>query len=369
MGKEYCSKLHNSTYRLLDGDKLIRDTFKLSDDATHRIQYRVSTLLKEETSPRETPEGDVVITVGPEEDVLEVKEGVYSVPSKGKVYKFLLKAMLFRDFFSEVSVGLHIGEGKSRMCGITSVCAEHFCFEMNYSGPNLDQVIRGDNSSLANDTKSKEMCIYNVMMMQNTPGQLSVPYTSGLLTRESMTEPVRDSRKAIGIMNIFRKRLLDDKPFYPAEIVNVETALGQQGIVNADIKVNNFVMGGIEGRPRMIDFNILLPSSYKDTPGGVEDFTRSPHSPPEYLRGQHCYEMSMTYSLAHTLAHILKSLSDATGNYACVSLHTNMRLSKWISEAYSENISDRPQPYEVAAHILKAFPFNKNVRFSTLLHR
>ncbi len=78
------------------------------------------------------------------------------------MYKFFHRSV---NFFSEVSVGLYIEEAVRGVCGITSVCPEHFCFEMKYCGPNLDAVARGDYKSIGRDKKAKETCVFNMIMM------------------------------------------------------------------------------------------------------------------------------------------------------------------------------------------------------------
>ncbi len=79
-------------------------------------------------------------------------------------------------------MGLYIEETVSGVCGITSLCPEHFCFEMKYCGPKLDAVARGDHKSIGRHKKVKETCVNNVIMMQSTPGQFTVPLLSGLLS-------------------------------------------------------------------------------------------------------------------------------------------------------------------------------------------
>jgi hypothetical protein len=366
IGKEYYGNLHQCHHKLLDGDYLMTAVFNLSKDAETRIANNKSTMLREvhektnllraHRPPSVYEDGRVV--VGEEEDVFEIKLGVYFVPAKGKVYKFLTKPVSFPEFFSEVSVGLYIEEAsRGGVCGVKRVCPEHFCFEMDYSGPNLDLVLRGTHNLMSNDPVSREMSVYNVIMMQSTPGQYNIPLISGLLKRGDKS--VRDSTTATGILGIFRRNLLDNIPFFLAQAVNVITGLGQQGLVNIDIKVDNFVMSGIDGSPRMIDLNIVLPSGHKDPPSCGTDFSASPQTPPEFLKGRRCYESSMSYSLAHMLKHLLKTLSE---DQACACLHFDLKLSEWIANAYTEVIADRPPLHMAAVYIGNAFPFNKKTR-------
>ena len=366
---DYYKQLHNSTYRIMEGDYLMKDVFNLSETAVKSIQEKKSTLLREVHAKCERfeiarrCESNDEIYIGKHEDVFEVKVGVYFVPSKGKVYKFLHRAINFPEFFSEVSVGLYIEEAVKGVCGITSVCPDHFCFEMKYCGPNLDAVINYDHKSIEKDIKAKEICVYNVIMMQSTPGQFTVPLLSGLLREEHKNAIIRDANTAIGIFTIFRKKILDDLPFFLGELINIVTRLGQQGLVNLDIKADNFLIDGCTGEPKMIDLNIVLPSGHKD-PSRVAcaiDFEISPQTPPEYLKGQRCFESSMSFCLAHTLRHILKMLS-RTGDFAASSLHIDMKLSEWIARAYDENISDRPATHMAAVYIGSAFPFEKRIR-------
>lgn len=368
-GKEYYGDLHQCNNRILDGDFLMTVVFNLSDDAKKRIANKKSTMLREvhektnrfkaQRPPSAYEDGRVV--VGDDEDVLEVKLGVYFVPSQGKVYKFLTKPVSFPEFFSEVSVGLYIEEAsRGGVCGVKRVCPEHFCFEMDYSGPNLDLVLRGTHNLMENDPVAREISVYNVIMMQSTVGQYNIPLLSGLLTRGDHTDKsIRDSTTATGILGIFRRNLLDNIPFFLAQTINVITGLGQQGLVNIDIKVDNFVMSGFDGSPRMIDLNIVLPSGHKDPPSCDIDFSASPQTPPEFLKGRRCYESSMSYSLAHMLKHLLKTLSE---DQACASLHIDLKLSEWIANAYTEVIDDRPPPHMAAVYIGSAFPFNKKTR-------
>lgn len=369
---DYYKQLHNSTHRIMEGDYLMREVFNLSKAAVKLINEKKSTLLKEVhvkcarfEAARQCGSDDEVY-VGEDEDVFEVKTGVYFVPANGKVYKFLHRPVNFPEFYSEVSVGLYIEEAVRGVCGITSVCPEHFCCEMKYCGPNLDAVVRGDYKSIGRDKKAKETCVYNVIMMQSTPGQFTVPLLSGLLKEEHKNAIIRDSKTAIGVLTIFRKKMLNDIPFFLGELINIVTRLGQQGLVNLDIKADNFVIDGCTGQPRMIDLNIVLPSGHKDPPGktGVAcavDFENSPQTPPEYLRGQRCFESSMSFCLAHTLRHILKTLS-FSGDFSASSLHMDMKLSEWIAKAYNENIDDRPAPHIAAVYIGSAFPFEREVR-------
>ena len=366
---DYYRYLHNSTHRILEGDYLMREVFNLSEDAVNAINKKKSTLLREVHSKCERFEAarwcglEDEVYVGEHEDVLEVKIGVYFVPTKGKVYKFMHRPINFPEFFSEVSVGLYIEEGVRGVCGITSVCPEHFCFEMRYGGPNLDTVIRSDLKSIARDKKIKETCVYNLIMMQSTPGQFTVPLLSGLLREEHNNSIMRDANTAIGVFTIFRKKMLDDMPFFLGELINIVTRLSQQGLVNLDIKADNFVIDGCTGQPKMIDFEIFLPSGHKNTPAstGTIDFENSPQTPPEYLRGQRCFESSMSYGLAHMLRHILKALS-SSGDFTAASLHMDMKLSEWIARAYDENVANRPEPHMAAVCIGSAFPFEREVR-------
>lgn len=369
---DYYKQLHNSTHRIMAGDYLMREVFNLSEAAVKLINEKKSTLLREVHAKCARFEAarwcgsDDEVFVGEHEDVFEVKIGVYFVPAKGKVYKFLHRPENLPEFFSEVSVGLYIEEAVRGVCGITSVCPEHFCFEMKYCGPNLDAVVRGDYKSIGRDKKAKETCVYNVIMMQSTPGQFTVPLLSGLLREEHKNAIIRDANTAIGVLTIFRKKMLDDIPFFLGELINTVTRLGQQGLVNLDIKAENFVIDGCTGQPKMIDLNIVLPSGHKDPPGSTgvacaENFENSPQTPPEYLRGQRCFESSMSFCLAHTLRHILMTLS-RSGDFAASSLHMDMKLSEWIARAYDENIGDRPAPHMAAVYIGSAFPFEKEVR-------
>ena len=370
---DYYKQLHNSTHRIMGKHYLMREVFNLSEAAVNSINEKKSTLLREVHAKCARFEAerwcgsDDEVYVGEQEDVFEVKIGVYFVPAKGKVYKFLHRPENFPEFFSEVSVGLYIEEAVRGVCGIISVCPEHFCFEMKYCGPNLDAVVKGDCKFIGRNKKAKETCVYNVIMMQSTPGQFTVPLLSGLLREEHKNAIIRDASTAIGVFTIFRKKMLDDIPFFLGELINIVTRLGQQGLVNLDIKAENFVIDGCTGQPKMIDFNIVLPSGHKDPPGltgvacAAQDFENSPQTPPEYLRGQRCFESSMSFCLAHTLKHILKTLSQS-GDFTASSLHTDMKLSEWIARAYDENISDRPAPHMAAVYIGSAFPFEKEVR-------
>ena len=157
--------------------------------------------------------------------------------------------------------------------------------------------------------------------------------------------------------------MLDDMPFFLGELINIVTRLSQQGLVNLDIKADNFVIDGCTGQPKMIDFEIFLPSGHKNTPAstGTIDFENSPQTPPEYLRGQRCFESSMSYGLAHMLRHILKALS-SSGDFTAASLHMDMKLSEWIARAYDENVANRPEPHMAAVCIGSAFPFEREVR-------
>ncbi|KAK3895676.1 hypothetical protein Pcinc_000599 [Petrolisthes cinctipes] len=99
---------------------------------------------------------------------------------------------------------------------------------MDYSGPNLDLVLRGNHNVMANDIISKEMCIYNVIMMQSTPGQYTIPLLSGLLRKEHKDgSMIRDSTTAVGVLNIFKCHLLNNIPFFLCQ-TNIITRLGQQ---------------------------------------------------------------------------------------------------------------------------------------------
>ena len=100
--------------------------------------------------------------------------------------------------------------------------------------------------------------------MKSTPGQFTIPILSGQLRKEHLEANIYDSHSALGIYNILRKNMLKNFPFFLAELVNTVTRLSQQGLVNPDIKADNFVIDGSTGRPSMIDLNIILPSGHRD---------------------------------------------------------------------------------------------------------
>lgn len=101
-----------------------------------------------------------------EEYILRVKLGVYFIPTLGKVYRFLDSADKFIEYLTEVSVGLRLKECIQSVVGVERVCPEHFCYELQYVGPGLDVVLQADESIIL-DTRYREMCVYNMVMLKH----------------------------------------------------------------------------------------------------------------------------------------------------------------------------------------------------------
>lgn len=380
----------DNTDRLLDAGYLMKQVFELDSQAIQRIESKTSTMLKEVSNkcallrrkrktdvvPDKEREGASVVSttrsdqsgirqkvclfIKEEEYMFEVKLGVYFVPSTGKVYKFLVKTANYPEFFTETSIGLCLKEVVVGACGVNAVCPEHFVIEMDYCGPNLGTVLYA-----SSNRQPDEQCIYNAIMMQSTAENMSVS-TSNLIDH-IFDGKIRDSYRAALLMEYVReKMIIRNLPFFLSEIINIVTRFGRQRLLNLDLKSTNFTVDWISGSPKMIDLNLVLPVGFSDLSRSEKDITDKtfvdyPQTPPEYLKGEACYESSMSYGLAYLLRDVLYALT-RTGDHACISLYVNMRLSEWISRAYSESARNRPSPYGAAILIGSAFPFSKKIK-------
>lgn len=363
--------------RLLDPGYLMKQVFKLDNQAIQRIESKTSSMLKEvnikcallkktrktgTASKREKggPSAVRTVFIKEEEYMFEVKIGVYFVPSTGKVYKFLVNAANYPEFFTETSIGLCVEGVVVGACGVNAVCPEHFVIEMDYCGPSLGTVLYA-----STERQPNEKYIYNAIMMQSTAVKISVRASN--LIDHIFDGKIRDSYRAALLMEYIRKRMIiNNLPFFLSEIVNIVTRFGRQRLINLDLKSDNFTVDWISGSPKMIDLNLVLPVGFSDLNRTEEDITDKtfvdfPQTPPEYLKGETCYESSMSYGLAYLLRDVLYALKE-TGDHACISLYVNMRLSEWISRAYSESARNRPSPYGAAVLIGSAFPFPKNIK-------
>ena len=390
--EKYAEWVHTGEdYRdcLLDPEYLMKQVFQLDQKAIQRIESKTSTMLKEVHSKcdllrktrkmgmvpnREGEETSAVsathslsglqqrvcMFIDEEEYMFEVKIGVYFVPRKGKVYKFLVDTVNYPEFFIEASIGLCVKEAVVGVCGVNAVCPEHFVLEMDYCGPNLSSVLYA-----STDRQPDEQYIYNAIMMQSTNEKTSTG--ASYLIDQLFDGKIRDSYRAVMLMEYIRERIIiNNLPFFLSEIVNIVSRFGRQRLLHLDLKSANFTVDWISGSPKMIDLNLVLPVGFSDlgrTEKDITDktFVNFPQTPPEYLRGEACYESSNSYGLAYVLREMLYALA-GTGDHACISLYVNMKLSEWISRAYSESASNRPSPYGAAILIGSAFPFSKNIK-------
>nr|BDV49859.1 MAG: wsv423-like protein [Penaeus semisulcatus pemonivirus] len=361
--------------------------FHLSESAARRVLHGETSLLAEvshqcrrwerERTSLQVPDGipnnymRSTKTISPNELYYECKFGVYFVPGRCSVFKFLTQQTLYSEFVWEVALGLSVAPIKG-VVSIKNVCPEGFCFEMDFAGINLDEVINGDTNGLRQYSESpvtnppvlqqclkvspKLTCLYAVRMMAARGDfQSCDPVLSERITT------VYDTYHAGQIACVIREKLLDDLPFTMAEMVNIITRLSQQGIVNPDIKCDNFVIDPMTGQPFMIDFGLVIPEGSRSRTQYVYEPGQYPQSPKEYLSGKECTTNTMTFGLAYTFMDMLNTLLLRTGNPGVAAIYYNIEFLEWLSSAYSDIPKERPSIVDVATIIGKCFPLPSKV--------
>nr|BDW09893.1 MAG: wsv423-like protein [Marsupenaeus japonicus pemonivirus] len=361
--------------------------FNLKDCAARRVLSGERSLLAEVSRqctcwererknlqiPRDVPSGYTESTkiISPDELYYECKFGVYFVPGRNSVFKFLTQQTLYPEFIWEAALGLSVAPIKG-MVPIKNVCPEAFCFEMEFVGLNLDDVINGDTNGLQRCRPPPEnppvlqhclkmtpkiTCLYAVRMMA-ARGDFRQSCDPSLSERIAT---VYDTYHAAQIAGIVREKLLRDLPFAMAEMVNIVTRLSQQGIVNPDIKCDNFVVDPQTAQPFMIDFGLVIPEGSTSKTRFICEPGQYPQSPKEYLSGKQCTTDAMTFGLAFTFMDMLNTLLLRTGNPGAVAIYYNIEFLEWMSSAYSDIPRERPSVVEVATIIGRCFPLPPKV--------
>ena len=380
---------------LLDITFLAKSVFKLSDEAVSNVIRKKTSLLYEVsnvckfwqeqrrylTMPKHVPPeyAPTITLIGPNETFLEVKLGVYYVLERGTVIKFMTKPTYLTDFVLENAFGYGLQGNVKGTVGVIATCPEAFCVEMEFGGVSLESVVNGDinctlnhprnNSSALRDQQeliqhhmapyNMKGALYDVRMLQAT-GRLPA------ILQKTCKIPIADSYSAVGVTNMMRKRLLDELPFLTAEIINIVTRLSQQGLVNPDIKSDNFVVDGATGQPKMIDFGLMLPAGRRDATRKVSSTTENvysnyPQTAPEYLSGARCQEAAMTYGLSYMITDILNTLVSRTGDMSAVAMSVNIPLQAFMAKAYAQDYKDRPRAYLMAPLVGACFPFQDSI--------
>jgi len=379
--------VRNKTSQSIVTLKVLVSVFRLSDCAARRVLSGERSLLAEVSSQcrcwerqrtsLQVPEGipsnyiRSTQTISPDELYYECKFGVYFVPGRSSVFKFLTQQTLYSEFVWEVALGLSVEPIKG-VVSIKSVCPEAFCFEMDFAGINLDEVINGDTIDLRQGSESpatnppvlqqcmkmspKLTCLYAVRMIA-ARGDLQ--YRDPALSKKVAT--VYDTYHAGQVACVIREKLLNDLPFTMAEMVNIITRLSQQGIVNPDIKCDNFVIDPMTGQPSMIDLGLVIPEGSTSRTRYTYELGQYPQSSKEYLSGKQCTTDTMTFGLAYTFMDMLNTLLLRTGNPGVAAIYYNIEFLEWMASAYSDFPKERPSIVKVATIIGKCFPLPSKV--------
>lgn len=375
--------------RILNLSFMARQVFRISDAAFDRVLSKQTSLLHEvsaicqrwlaERSHLKTPKrvpvqyANYTSLIGPQENFLEVKVGVYYMLDRGTVIKFLPRPTCFTDFVIETAIGFSVDKNIKGAVGVTGTCPEAFCVEMDFAGVALQDVLNADlNSSINNpggDGVGREIIQHHIAPSNAVGGLYGVRMlqATGRLPAELQSlckQPITDSYSAIGVTNTMRKKLLDELPFVMAELVNIVTRLSQQGLVNPDIKSDNIVIDGLSGQPKMIDFGLAIPVGRKDTVRSVSTddvYSNYPQTAPEYLAGERCQEAAMTYGLSYMITDMLNTLVTRTGDMAATSMSLNIPLVQFLAKAYAADYRQRPRAYLMSPLIGDCFPFKEHI--------
>ncbi|XP_076029871.1 uncharacterized protein LOC143018399 [Oratosquilla oratoria] len=338
------------------------DAFELDQHARDRVLSGESSLLAEVNAvcsrwefkrgnlqvPTSVPAKCIQRTrvIHPEEQYYKCKFGVYFMPKRKSVIKFLTSKMHYPGFVWETAFGLSVERIKG-VVSVHSVCPEAFCVEMDFTGIGLDFVING--SAILENQSYSLACLYAVRMLA----------ACGWVKDDKIV----DTYHASLVTNRLREKLLINLPFVMAEMANIITRLSQQGIVNPDIKCDNFVLDPATGQPFMIDLGLAIPEGCKDDTRrrGDADNEQYPHSPPEFLCGRECTASAMIFGLAYTFKDMLLTLIRTTNDPGVAAIHNNLHFLNWIRSAYSNIPGERPAAAAAATIIGSCFPFNKRV--------
>nr|BDT62999.1 MAG: wsv423-like protein [Trachysalambria curvirostris nimavirus] len=377
---------------VIDLRVMIYDVFKLPSEAAKSVLSKNTSLLHEVSKlckmwekerktvrlPKHVPPqyGPFTVIIGPNERILEMKEGVYYLLDRGTVVKFLTKASHLPQFIMESLVGYNAQDKIKGVVGVSGVCPQGFCIEMEFAGVSLRDVITGDvncilNKPLIKDKNSHELMQHHIgpSTMKSTLYGVRMLQSTGRLPEKLKHKckiPISDSYSAVGVANIMRMMLLDQLPFVITEIVNIVTRLSQQGLVNIDIKSDNIVIDGLSGQPKMIDLGLVVPAGTSDELRTVSNcrkdiFIEYPQTAPEFLRGEKCYEAAMTYGLAYMTNDILAILVTRTLDMGAASMSLNLPLRNFMCKAYSQDQKERPRAYLMAPLIGACFPLQDNI--------
>lgn len=361
------------------------EAFQLDKEARDRVFEKRRSLLAEAAEvcarweasrhnlyvPKDVPPAFVRSTkvIHRDEPYFQCKYGVYFMPKRKSVIKFLTNKLSYPDFVWEAAFGLSIKKVKG-VVSVCRVCPEAFCIEMNFAGLSLDDVLNGDCIGLENRQTPPQdhppviqrriksfpriTCLYAVRMMSEC----------GLLKRSTLNLPaneILDTYHAMLVAGQLRLKVLDNLPFLMAEMANIVTRLAQQEIVNPDIKCDNFVLDPVDGQPLMIDLGLVVPEGTREGSRNIECPERHPQSPPEYLRGDICTSSAMVFGLAFTFKDMLTILLTRTGDPGAAAIHNSIHFLRWLSYAYSVDPHDRPDAASVAKIIGACFPFPPGV--------
>ena len=361
--------------RLIGIEDMLK-AFELDCDAERRVLNGETSLLAEASRacrwwarrrsglefPETVPERFVGITrvIDPDEPYYECKRGVFLMPKRKSVIKFLKTKSSYPDFVWEAALGLTVRRIKG-VVPVRAVCAEAFCVEMDFAGIGLDYVLNGDvGGVLPNGARQQDAppvsqsskgartsigCLYSVRMMQ----------ACGWMDDSA---PVADTYHATLAAGELREDILANLPFFLAEMANVVTRLAQQGIVNPDIKCDNFVVDPATGQPLMIDLGLTMPEGARDSSRGGAKPADHPQSPPEFLGGKICHASAMVFGLAYTFRELLATLVSRTGDQGAVAAYTNLHFSNWLRGAYAAVPHDRPSAASGAKIIGSVFPLS-----------
>ena len=357
---------------LLDLTHVARDYFKLSTEAVDSILKKRTSLFHQVAvaCQRQRDERfmekrekkcvkDSLIESEEELYFFEVKLGVYYLLQRGTVIKFLTDVKHYSEFVIETGIGLSINSNNDKVkgaVGIKTHCPQGLCVEMEFAGVTLYDVINDyivDDSSDNSEKYKKRLQrqIYAVKML-SVSNQL--PYEKN----QYFNSQIIDTFYASRIIDIMREKLLNDLPFVMIELINVITRISRHGLVNPDIKLDNIVIDGLTGQPKMIDFGLAFPEG-KRSPLWDEDYEpssstikyilyKSHHIAIEYAKGEVCQRSIMTYSLCILFLQLLLMLKQKTNGSKHSKvlnidlLINNKSLVSCIYQGLSEDPKNRP---------------------------
>nr|AWQ60272.1 wsv083 [Shrimp white spot syndrome virus]AWQ61537.1 wsv083 [Shrimp white spot syndrome virus] len=359
------------------------EVFQLPSRACERIRQKTSTLIKEVSDQcenwenfRKTARGCLSDLVEVPEDVkdfntficpwetfFEIKYGVYYIVNRGTVVKFM-KDMNYEEFVFECVNGLSVYRKNIKgVVGVTGVCPQGLCLEMPFAGISIDDVIRCVKDSLDGGEyyESRDArLLYGVVMLQRM-GRL--PEVKGVDT----VAPITDSFIARKVVRSMFEKLKVNMPFVLAETCNVITRVANEGIINVDIKADNFVIDSISGQPKMIDLGLSYPLGYcyndeyfRNTEELIRQYI---HTPPEFFRGHCLGAYSMTYSFSVMASSILEDVVACSNMEGpAFNLMSNMHFLMLLQSGTDTDFyQNRPSITEYALAMKHIFPFKGTV--------